>query len=191
MILSKDMLESFSSQIERLTLDEAEGQRCFSSYQIVSTVFLSHKHEDVLQLKQARRILSSLNAHVYIDWLDKSMPKETSGETAIKLRKKIKESDRFILLATDGAIQSKWCNWELGQGDALKYEQEKIALFPLRENGKNWSGSEYMEIYPVIEYEDGNSVDLAGKKISAGYYVFSPAKDNCRHYESLSSWLIK
>ena len=119
MILSKDMLESFSSQIERLTLDEAEGQRCFSSYQIVSTVFLSHKHEDVLQLKQARRILSSLNAHVYIDWLDKSMPKETSGETAIKLRKKIKESDRFILLATDGAIQSKWCNWELGQGDAL------------------------------------------------------------------------
>lgn len=27
---------------------------------------------------------------------------------------------RFILLATDGAVESKWCNWKLGFADEIK-----------------------------------------------------------------------
>lgn len=37
---------------------------------------------------------------------------------------------------------SKWCNWELGFGDVQKFAYGKIALFPIRDDEKNWSGSE-------------------------------------------------
>ncbi len=39
------------------------------------------------------------------------MPKTTSGVTATKIKQQIKKYDKFILIATDGAIDSKWCNW--------------------------------------------------------------------------------
>ncbi|MBO9573703.1 MAG: toll/interleukin-1 receptor domain-containing protein, partial [Chitinophagaceae bacterium] len=94
-----------------------------------------------------------MGIRVYIDWLDDSMPAFTSAETANKIKKKIRECDKFILLATNNAIASKWCNWELGFGDAHKYI-DKIALFPLSENSVGWNGAEYLRIYPRIE--EGN-----------------------------------
>lgn len=44
----------------------------------------------------------------------------------------IKKCDNFILLTTDDAIESKWCNWELEYGDANKF-RDRIALFPLND----------------------------------------------------------
>jgi hypothetical protein len=46
-----------------------------------------------------------------------------------------------------------WCNWELGFGDAHKYIN-KIALFPLSENTGQWTGNEYLRIYPRIQESD-------------------------------------
>ena len=43
-----------------------------------------------------------------------------------KLKEKIEIADKFILLATEKAINSKWCNWELGLGDAAKYMKNNI-----------------------------------------------------------------
>lgn len=45
------------------------------------------------------------------------MPEKTSGLTATKIKYQIYKNDKFILLATDNAIASKWCNWEVGIGD--------------------------------------------------------------------------
>jgi hypothetical protein len=100
------------------------------------------------------------------------MPKQTSGVTADKLKKKIKENKKFILLATEKAIASKWCNWELGFGDAHKYINH-IALLVIKDDNTNWTGSEYLQIYPVIgkkyswsddyyevEFPDKKTVDL-------------------------------
>lgn len=77
------------------------------------------------------------------------MPAYTCGKTAENNKKRIIQYDKFILVATERAISSKWCNWELGFGDAQKYESEKIALFPICNNGQDWSGSEYLEIIAV------------------------------------------
>ena len=82
------------------------------------------------------------------------MPARTCGRTAENIKEKIKKYDKFILVATEGAIASKWCNWELGFGDAQKYAYGKIALFPIRYDEKDWSESEYLELYPVIGYLD-------------------------------------
>lgn len=83
------------------------------------TVFLSHKHDDWEDLKGFIGFLERrYNIECYIDSDDPSMPKKTSGETAERIKNAIRKTDRFILLATDNAIASKWCNWELGYGDA-------------------------------------------------------------------------
>ena len=88
------------------------------------TVFLSHKHDEVAVF----------------------------GQTAIKLKDKINSCKKFIFLGTEGAIASKWCNWELGLGDAKKYPAN-IAVMPIADKDGIYTGSEYLQIYPVIKSE--------------------------------------
>lgn len=114
-----------------------------------TTVFLSHKHDDVEELKDAIAMLKDRGVNVYVDWMDEDMPKHTCGITAAKIKKKIVENKKFILLATERSISSKWCNWELGLGDAAKYINN-IALLVVKENSGTWTGNEYLQIYPVI-----------------------------------------
>ncbi|HMO52379.1 MAG TPA: toll/interleukin-1 receptor domain-containing protein [Kiritimatiellia bacterium] len=116
------------------------------------TVFLSHKHTDSLLVRQAVALFKSLGVEVYIDWLDSSMPPVTDIRTANRLKEKIRTCSKFVFLASDDAIASKWCNWELGLGDAAKY-LNNIAILPAGSRGKSWSGSEYLGIYPVITSE--------------------------------------
>lgn len=138
------------------------------------TVFLSHKHDELKELKDAIALLEDAGVSVYVDWMDESMPTSTSGATATKIKSKINECRKFVLLATEAAIASKWCNWELGFGDAKKYVSH-IAIIPVKNDDRNYTGSEYLQIYPAIgeatnrlhtsgysvRYPDGTEVDLA------------------------------
>lgn len=104
-------------------------QESFTYEKKLVTVFISHKHDDLEDLKGVLGFLEkNYNVKVYIDSRDSSMPKMTSSKTAEKLKSRIEICNKFILLATNSAIDSKWCNWELGYGDANKF-QENIALF--------------------------------------------------------------
>lgn len=157
MIITKQHLELFKPELlilesEKLnylwtTKEEREAKGV--------TIFLSHKHSEREILKQVVALFKSLGATVYLDWLDKGMPTATSGETAEKLKNKIVSNQKFILLATEAAIASKWCNWELGFGDAAKFD-EHIAIMPIAENDGTWSGNEYLQIYPIIKNRHKN-----------------------------------
>ncbi len=114
-----------------------------------TTIFLSHSHTDKEWVEKIVVFFRKLGIRVYVDWMDSAMPPVTSSETAIRIREKIKSNKKFILLATDTAIASKWCNWELGFGDAHKYINN-IAIFPLSESSGVWTGTEYFRIYPYI-----------------------------------------
>jgi hypothetical protein len=117
------------------------------------TIFLSHKHSDAEVLKSFIFLLRKKGIDVYVDWMDYDMPKTTDGSTAERIKKKIKEMDKFILLATEDAISSKWCNWELGYGDSIKHP-ENLAILPITNQTDNiWSGNEYLQIYPIITAE--------------------------------------
>ncbi|MDJ1502051.1 toll/interleukin-1 receptor domain-containing protein [Xanthocytophaga agilis] len=116
------------------------------------TVFLSHSHHDKEQIEKALVLLNKLGVDVYVDWLDEGMPDVPNGETARKIKDKIKENRKFVVLATNKAITSKWVNWELGYGDADKYI-ENISIIPIAENDGNWIGNEYLQIYPRVEKE--------------------------------------
>ena len=171
-ILSKDQLRYAREHSEStIILNEARNVRRYSAPSDGISLFLSHKHDEVAVLEDVICMLKSLEVNVYVDWLDEGMPKQTCGETALKIKKKINECKKFILLATEGAIASKWCNWELGYGDAHKY-WENIAIMPITEKKDDiYSGSEYLQIYPVIKstcrhITDGFFVEFAGKRVS-------------------------
>lgn len=139
------------------------------------SVFLSHKHSDLKKLQELLAFLEeSYQIDLYIDSMDEKLPKQTSGETADRIKKVIKGCKKFILLATNDSVASNWCNWELGYGDAHKYEAH-IALFPMKDHGvtdSQYKGREYMQIYPTITYRDGTtSYSNNGGPIPKGYYV--------------------
>ena len=123
------------------------------------------------------------------------MPEKTSGETAERIKKFIKTTDRFILLATDNAIGAPWCNWELGYGDAQK-NKDRIAILPMKNTWREvYSGNEYMQIYPHIvrvESSDINRERLTYPlkfSLSSGYYVASVDSAGKVTYVSLRDWL--
>lgn len=71
-------------------------------------VFLSHKHDDLQDLQDIIGFLQKeFKVLVYIDSKDSNMPVITSGETASRIKRMIKKCNRFILMATEGAIESK------------------------------------------------------------------------------------
>jgi len=185
-IITKSQLSSRASN-----LHESQRTKYFSASSAETSIFLSHKHSDKKEVKDAKDLLKNIGVEVYVDWLDPEMPETTRGETAIKIKEKIQENDKFILLATNEAVSSKWCNWELGHGDSQKLKKDKIALFPLKEYNRAWTGTEYLQIYPVIEYEDGSNTNNGGFNITEGYYVFYPLENGSRTYVSLKSWMSK
>ena len=141
-----------------------------------TTVFLSHKHDGLDDLKDVVGFLEKeYSVKVYIDSRDPLLPKKTSGETAKSIKNRIKTCERYILLATNGAIDSKWCNWELGIGDGSKYPNS-LALFPIKPTNSSdsiYKGNEYMGIYPYIAYYDGTEKYETVKFVENGYYVRS------------------
>lgn len=88
-------------------------------------------------------------------------------------------------------IESKWCNWELGFGDANKYKGN-IALFPMKGKGESdylYKGNEYMSIHPHIVYFYGTEKYKSGAYIERGYYVREEQADGSSTITLLKKWL--
>jgi hypothetical protein len=185
---------SYKSQTSREVLNESERRtKTFSasSYRPTTgvTVFLSHKHDelDLGELDGVIGMLRQYNVVPYIDSMDNTMPEHTNAETAMRIKEVIKFCDKFILLATNSAIESYWCNWEVGIGDVHKYKRS-IALLPMRDNSGLYKGNEYLKLYSSIEYFDGTTYYSNGQRVEAGYYVRTPIEE-IYNIEPLETWL--
>jgi hypothetical protein len=189
-----------STRIQKSVItDSLRESRVFSSKSardLKTTVFLSHKHKDLQEEEEARGViemLENLGAKVYIDSMDNKMPDNTSGETAARIKEIIKYCNKFILLAQEKAIESYWCNWELGIGDVHKY-MDNIAIIPVKEKGEydsKYKGNEYLQIYPSINYTKAFT-NILGQHFIEGYYVDKPEDKNGKIYiTELSEWLKK
>lgn len=155
-LISKQLLSKVKSEniYESNTMfSKAKNKLQRDKFSFETSVFLSHKHDEKDIIEQAITLLNKLGVEVYVDWQDEEMPKNTNGFTAMRIKNKILKNDKFILLATESAINSKWCNWELGYGDANKYSKN-IAIMPITNSENNvFSGTEYLQIYPIITSE--------------------------------------
>ena len=162
--------------------------RSFSSESISSasgtTVFISHKHDDLIDLQGLLECLKrDYNVIPYIDSMDKRMPEETCADTAIRIKQVISACDRFLMLATNKALASKWCNWEVGIADKLKLPYNNMAILPMVDNPHSWyDGNEYLEIYPYVD----SWVNYGGKKALTVVYK---SADGTSRRVSLKDWL--
>lgn len=175
--------------------DSLNESRSFDSRyasKVKPTVFLSHKHDDLSEVKGVFGMLQKHGAKIYIDSMDNRMPNQTSGETALRIKEMIKFCDKFILLATNNAIESYWCNWELGIGDTHKYSRH-IAILPIKEKNaydSTYKGNEYLQIYPTIDFEYGGNNYKDGRLIPKGFYISnSNNKDGIRYITPLKDWI--
>jgi TIR domain len=114
-------------------------------------VFLSHSSLDKDSLPVAIGFLEAHGAKVYIDKTDKELPKKTSAETGVKLKERISQCPKFIVLVTANSKSSRWIPWELGVADEKK-KMPNVALLPDVGNQTNfdWPEQEYLGLYPRI-----------------------------------------
>lgn len=70
------------------------------------TVFLSHRHR--ILAKGIVVYKGSLGVEVYVDWNDRNMPRETNCLTALIIKRRIRETSLFVMLATKNALASRW-----------------------------------------------------------------------------------
>lgn len=89
-------------------------------------------------------------SNIYIGWRDKDLPEVTSVETGEKLKEKIKQSQKFIVLATPRNIESIWIPWEIDLVDTFK-SIHNIAILPLVTDLIRWDKKEYCRIYNTIQ----------------------------------------
>jgi hypothetical protein len=139
--------------ISRKFLEEksSSGLRKYASrFKYSLSIFLSHSHKDKDLVIGFKSILQYYYADIYIDWEDGTLPDEPNKETAKRIKERIKESDLFILLATDNALSSTWCSWEIGIADGIK-GYEYILIVPVTDDSGNFRGNEYLQIYKRIE----------------------------------------
>jgi hypothetical protein len=163
MITSRSRFYKDTNELESLKLVVEQ----FKSLAGEKMIFISHKHNESNLVFRFADLLKKYGFTGYVDWEDDQMPKTTSSETAKKLKERIFSSYKFILIATNAAIESKWCNWEIGFGDAHKYI-DHIALFPIKEDGIDYNGNEYLSIYPTIQSKNWYNY------FTADYYVQYP-----------------
>ena len=56
-----------------------------------------------------------------------TMPEKTEGVTVQKIKNLISTlNGKFILIAKNNVIVSKWCTWEIGIVDSFKWCGEKV-----------------------------------------------------------------
>ena len=150
---TRSELHGFASKVslaEQATLRKAAEDRSPQG-----STFLSHSSKDDKLVSGSISVLKGHGATVYIDKKDPALPPYTNKNTALTLKTRIKQSSKFVLLATKNSKESKWVPWELGLADGYK-GLSKIALFPAVEGHDDtaWTSWEYMGLYNRIVWGD-------------------------------------
>ncbi len=173
--LTSAQLKQYQTLTQNVRLAESHRATKAMADSTGVTVFLSHSHHDKDHVEAACLLLETLGATIYVDWQDGEMPAITSADTATKLKFKIRECDRLVLLASERSLTSKWVPWELGYAEGKKGIPQ-MAVLPFVAS-QTWEGSEYIGLYPTIELTANGSLA-----------VF-PAGDN--KGTPLAQWLLR
>jgi hypothetical protein len=148
-LITREELRGIAAQ--RTASEQASIRKSASTRTLEGSTFLSHSSKDDDLVIGATVILENHGAKVYTDKVDPEMPPYTTEQTADLLKNRIKQTKRFVLLASKNSKESRWVPWELGIADGYK-GVGKIALFPSAddENDMTWANWEYLGLYPRI-----------------------------------------
>lgn len=121
-------------------------------------IFLSHAMRDAGLVLGVKNVLEAAGKTVYVDWIDdpKLDRNAVTGETAETLRRRMRKSDALFYLHSRHSFASRWMPWELGFFDGLNGNVAVLPLMP--PSGElDFSGQEYLEIYPKIDFTEISS----------------------------------
>jgi len=147
--ITREELRSYAAQMG--TVETARIRKAAASRSLAGSTFLSHSSKDDDLVAGAMLVLENHGAKVYVDEIDPEMPPYTNEKTAALLKARIRDTSRFVLLASKNSKESKWVPWELGIADGVK-GTAKIALFPASESSydQTWASWEYLGLYDRI-----------------------------------------
>ncbi|MFC8752688.1 TIR domain-containing protein [Pseudomonas oryzihabitans] len=117
-------------------------------------IFLSHSMVDAELVLGIKVLLEAEGQKVYVDWIDdQALERDrVTAKTADVLRKRMRQSESLLYVATENAPKSKWMPWELGYFDGFK--NGGVAILPvLDKSDSSFEGQEYLGLYPVITRE--------------------------------------
>jgi hypothetical protein len=136
----------------RGTLAEAELRKSAATSSTTEfDVFLSHARLDAEVIAGVKRLLEGRRLSVYIDWIEDPQLDRTrvTPKTADQLRMRMRHCKSLIFATSNSSPSSKWMPWELGYFDGFK--PGHVAVLPLVEAGKGFTGQEYLGLYPTLE----------------------------------------
>jgi len=113
-------------------------------------VFLSHAAADAHDADAVRHLLLAANFRVYCDRyddpaLDRS---HVTSATAERLRKRMRQSNSMLYVASARAPVSKWMPWELGFFDGVR---GKVLIYPINEEAVTAAeGQEYLSLFTIL-----------------------------------------
>ncbi|MGE4587964.1 MAG: TIR domain-containing protein [Acidaminococcaceae bacterium] len=138
-------------------------------------LFISHSFFDKKLVLTLVQLFNDAQYSVYVDWINDSSldRKNVTSETAKIIRKRIAQCKGLAYIATKNIVSSKWCPWELGLGDGIN--NGRSCILPVMQEGSSFRGTEYIGMYPYIEYE------------SDKFWVVD--QNDSSKYTSLRNWL--
>ncbi|MCK8521452.1 toll/interleukin-1 receptor domain-containing protein [Aquimarina sp. D1M17] len=113
------------------------------------SIFLLHKPDQLEELDSAINFLNNFRVMIYVDWLDQVLEDDKGEAITNLITEKLSENQKFIFLATEEAIHSKWCNWVLRLAKT-KIPTEAIVMLPIRSDFDDYGGEEHLSKYPYI-----------------------------------------
>lgn len=167
--LSRDDLRAHGFTANASQRQAVRQKYSMKTASVQATVFLSHSHDDADLIEPFLIRLSEEGVLVYVDWQDPTMPRMTNPETASRLKARIQLCHKFMLLATNNALDSRWVPWELGIADSQN-GMANVAIIPVEDTGRTWKGNEYVGIYSRVELAtDGRLAVFPANKTSGMY----------------------
>lgn len=174
--ISESVRYSFAEKILKLSADKFDHSKTYD-------IFLSHSFDDARIIKALRDELVTLNYSVYVDWIEdtKLNREKVTTYNALVLRNRMKNCRCLFYAISEAATTSVWMPWELGFMDS---HTEKVAILPILakpSRSKQFSGIEYLGIYPYVE-KTGNSLFIhESEKKWIGFYSWMRGEKSVEH----------
>lgn len=142
--------------MQRLRVDKLERLKSFD-------MFISHNSKNEDEVVRFYKILNSNGLVAYVDWVNDKFDLKRqwcNATTAEIIKERIKQSQFFVVYATEELLHSQWCAWEVGYAEALG---KKICIYL---NGMEVKGlPQFYWSYPILDISKNISITKDGKEI--------------------------
>lgn len=142
--------------MQRLRVDKLERLKKFD-------MFISHNSKNEDEVVLFYKILNSNGLVAYVDWVNDKFDLKRqwcNATTAEIIKERIKQSQFFVIYATEEILHSQWCAWEVGYAEALG---KKICIYL---NGIEIKGlPQFYWSYPILDVSQKISITKDGKQI--------------------------